>query len=593
MNTWKVKRKRGNAEDFAYELNSSVAFAKVLEDKEIFTVDNFYKYINPSLKDISNFKESKDLVNACKIVKNYVEKNEKILLFSDYDCDGVTSTTIMFKGLKEIFPNINLEYLVGHRIYDGYGLSIDKIKEISKLGCKLLITLDNGITSVKEVDYANSLGMEVIILDHHEVQINLDDGKEILPKAKAIIDSKQSACKYKFKELCTAGLAYLFVHFLASQNAMKLKCSNELLQFAAIGTIVDIVELTKDNRIIAKRGINSLNKEIINKGLMTLYKKLDSGGVITSNTIGFKIGPCINAIGRIDDATKGIKLFLSDDESEIILLAEEVFNANVERKKMTNESIESVEKIIEENGFYKDNIIVVYDENIHESLAGNVASRVKDKYNKPTFVITKGHGCAKGSARGIEAYDLVEAMTRCKEHLLKFGGHKLAGGFSLEESKIFDFRKSLNDNANLCVKDFEKVLSVNKILKLDEATYELQQEVESLEPFGKGNDKPIFASLNMKIVYIKLDDEKKYYKLELQDDSINYSVTAISFGQNQEFKNLILSKYSEYESNKIFSGILRNVEIYLDMVYNINVNDYNGNKSVQLRPLDIRLSNMN
>ncbi len=590
MNTWKIKGFKNEYQSLARALNITETFAKVLNDFGIFTVEQYETFINCGLANIGNFVKSKDLDKACEVIKQYVDEGKHITLFSDYDCDGVTSTTIMYKALNEIFPNINLKYYVPHRVYDGYGLNMVSIKNMADDGTNLIITLDNGIASIDEVAYANELGVDVIIIDHHEVQKDLDSNEEVLPNALAVIDSKQEQCGYSFKHLCTAGLSFLFGNYLASKNGVKLKCKNELLQFATIGTIVDIVELVGDNRILVKKGLESLNTNIENLGLKSLLNEVGYTKTINVFSLGFIIGPCINSIGRLDHAKKAVELFTTNNEEDAIQLAKEIFEANKKRKAMTNDSLTSVEKIIEDNQFFKDDIIVVYDENIHESLAGNIASKIKEKYYKPTFVITKGEHSAKGSARGIDSYDLVTGMTECKDLLIKFGGHKLAGGFSIEEDKIFDFRKALNENSKMLEEDFYKTILVNKIIPLKDATFELYEELQKIEPCGKGNEMPIFASLNAKIVSIKLDDSKNYFKLELKDDSIKYSITTISFGENEKFKNMILGKYTEYEAKKIFGGILRNVEIFIDIVYNISVNEFNNNISIQLRPIDFRLS---
>ncbi|MFV0519010.1 MAG: single-stranded-DNA-specific exonuclease RecJ [Lachnospirales bacterium] len=592
MNIWKVRKSKNDYNKTAEAFGVSNAFAKVLSDIEMDTLDLYEKYTNPALKNIGNFTDSKDLDLVCDTIKKFVEKGEKITFFSDYDCDGVTSTTIAYKAFKEIFPMGNIEYFVPHRVYDGYGLNIESIKELSKLETKLLITLDNGITALKEIDFANELGMTVLILDHHEVLLE-DNGNEILPKALGILDSKQKTCNYSFKHLCTAGLVYLFSHYLAKKNNVKLVSSSELLQFATIGTVVDIVDLTKDNKIIVKKGLESLNNGVINLGLKKLMEVAGFSKEINEITLGFVIGPMINSIGRLDHAKKAVELFLTDDETLAKNLAEEIFNANINRKALTDNSLNSVEKIIIENEFYKDDIIVVYDKDIHESLAGNIASKIKDKYNKPTFVITRGEGCAKGSARGIEVYDIVEGMTKCSTLLNKFGGHKLAGGFSLREEKIFDFRKKLNDDTNFSPEDFLKEIYVNKIIDLNEATYELYCELQKLSPFGKGNEAPIFASLNTKVVAVRYDEAKRYFKLEVIDKSIKYSMTVIAFGENEKFKNMIFEKYGEYEGEKILGGVLRKVEIFLDIVYNIDINIFNNNTTIQLKPIDFRFSNMN
>ncbi len=590
MNVWKLKSPKANIKLMADRLDISEAYAKVLSDKGVNTVNLYKRYTNSSIENLSNFTQAKGVDDAFDLIETHIKNNSKITLFSDYDCDGVTSSTIMYKGLKELYPNIDLNYNIPHRIHDGYGLNKNLVQKMIDEGYKLMITLDNGIASLEEIRLARQGGMDVIVIDHHEPVFNFDTNTEVLPVANTIIDPKQRECKFYFRELCTAGLSFSFINALAIRKNTKLDCYEEILQFSAIGTVVDIVELTGENRIIVKNGLRSMNSGIINNGLKALFDKMNYAKDINVHTLGFIIGPCINAIGRLDHAKKGVELFTTTEQYVIENLANIVYNTNVERKNMTESAIKNVENIVEQHKFYEDDIIVAYDDTIHESIAGNIASKVKDKYNRPTIILTKGEDMPKGSARSIDTYDVFKGLTECKHLLGKFGGHTVAAGLSIPYENINEFRALINKNAKLTEEHFVKTIEVNKILKLNEVTYSLYEQLSNIEPCGKGNKMPVFASVKCLIRSVRVDDEKNYFRLNITDDSINRDVTVIAFGENEKFKQIILGKYEEYYANKIFGGVLRDIELYMDFVYKIDINEYMGNISMQLKPVDYRIS---
>lgn len=588
MSTWKLKAKKGDYERMAEVLGITNTFAKVLTDNDILNTKDYYDFIDVALTSFTDFSEAKGVNLAIDALQSHIEQNNKIFLLSDYDCDGVTSTVIMLKGLIDLFPTIDIDYIIPHRVHDGYGMNNKMIDKASENGANLIITLDNGISNIDEINYARSLGIDVIIIDHHVPVYEPETNEEILPSANVVVDPKQKGCNYPFKEMCTAGLAFRFVTETSKKIGKELTNFNELLEFSSIGTVADVVDLVDDNRIIVKNGLNAMNKSIDNLGLSKLVQKLDIRKDIDSETYGFQIGPMINAIGRLSHAKYAVKLFMSDDIDEVNELVELLYNTNVERKRLTKEHLDIIVKGIEQSSYDNDKVIVVFNEFLHESLAGNVASRIKDKYNRPVIVLTRSEDGAKGSGRSIEKYNLHEALTKNKHLLKRFGGHKMSVGLSMDISNISVLRQNLNEQARFNIEEDD--ILVNKLIPLKDATYELYEQFSLIEPFGKGMKRPILASFNVEVVSLYFDALKNYFKLEVVDNSVKKSVTSIAFGLNERFEALIRDKYNEYDSMKILGGAIRTFDLRLDIVYTLDYNEYGMNKSMQLRLIDFRFS---
>lgn len=434
--------------------------------------------------------------------------------------------------------------------------------------------------------------MTVVITDHHDIPfVDDDNGKKefVIPEADAIINPKQKDCKYPFKSLCGAGVALKFVQVLYEKMGIDKQKAYEFIEYAAVGTICDVVDLLDENRIIAKNGLEMINKTE-NVGIKALIKEtsLDEKR-INSYHIGFVIGPCINATGRLDSATLALKLLLCDDENEAEGLAKKLHDLNVQRQDMTTDSVNAIIETIENSDMKNHKVLVVYKEDVHESIAGIVAGRLKERYNVPSIVITKGEKMPKGSARSIEEYNMFEELTKCKKVLKKFGGHPLAAGLSIEEENIDIFRQTLNDNCTLTEDDITPKIRIDKQLKLNEVNFNLVKEIEKLEPFGKSNSHPYFAEKNINVfrVYF-MGKEKNIVKFFCRNVNSFEKLDAICFDGGDKFKEIMEEKYGIEKLNEILQSNKVNLE--LDFIFSPEINEFNGNKSLQLVVKDFRIS---
>ncbi|MFV0503666.1 MAG: single-stranded-DNA-specific exonuclease RecJ [Lachnospirales bacterium] len=586
MSNWVIRKKTGDVKNMAKLINKSEIFCQVLLNRNINTKRRLNNFMQLSYEhDISTMK---DLNKAIEMIIEAIGKNKKITLYGDYDVDGVTSTTIFYKSLMTLEANVT--YYIPHREKEGYGLNKRAIEEFYNDGIDLLITLDNGIASLEENRYIKELGIDLIVIDHHEAPRVEGSTVEIEPMGDAIIDPKQSVCDYPFKQMCTAGLVYQISKYLFYKLNKEFIIDKELNIFSMIGTFCDIVDLKEDNRIIASLGLDLLNKnKNINIGLHALLKeKSIYKDEIREYHIGFIIGPCINASGRLSEATLAVKLFTTDDQEEATNIAKELVALNEERKKLTDEAIDNAIRVVEEE-IKDEKVYVIYDGTIHESIAGIVAGRIKDKYYHPTIVLTNGEESLKGSARSIECYNIFDALSQCKKYFLRFGGHSMAAGLSLSKENLEIFKNEINRNANLTSKDFIEIIPIDMPLPLESVSYELAKELELLKPFGKDNKQPIFGSKNIKILELRLIEEKNTIIFTLEVNEYR-NIKAISFGKVSNFIEVLENKFTSYEVNKIKKGILRNVDLKIDIVYYIDINEYKNNFSVQLKVKDFRLS---
>ncbi len=455
--------------------------------------------MNPSLEKLYNPLLMKDMDKGTEIIKRAIIDKKKIAIYGDYDADGVTSTVILYTTLKECEANVT--YYIPDRETEGYGMCTDRVEKLKEEGVEVIITCDNGIAALEQVERAKELGMTVVITDHHELPfIENENGEReyVVPKADAIINPKQKDCYYPFKMLCGAGIAFKFSKLLYEKLNMNPNKYKDLLEFAAIGTICDVVDLKDENRIIAKLGLKNINNTN-NLGLRALIKETSLNGKnITSYNVGFIIGPCINATGRLDTAALSVELFLTKDIKRAEELAKELRNLNAERQEITMEGVEEITYAIENSSLKNDKVLVIYKEDIHESIAGIVSGRIKDAYNRPTIVLTKGKEMPKGSGRSIDGYNLFEELMKCKEYIYKFGGHPMAAGLTIEEKNIDKIREELNKNCNLKDEDFIPKIRIDKRLPLKEVNLELIDSLQCLEPFGKGNSSPILAEKKYK-----------------------------------------------------------------------------------------------
>lgn len=593
MAKWLIRNKKGNIKLMSQTLNISEELAQILINRNICTKNTAIRYLSPKVSYFHNNFEMKDMANAINLLKSSINKGEKIAVYGDYDVDGIMSTTILYKGLKGLGANVI--YYIPDREKEGYGLNIEAVTKLKEANVDIIIACDNGIAAIQEIDYANTLGIKSIIIDHHESILSKNlQGEviEVLPKANSIINPKQKFCNYKFKLMCAASLCYKFIYTYYQQENIELINNDELLIFAAIATFCDIVDLQDENRIIVTEGLKLINLEIKNIGLKCLFaEKNYENTYIDEFAIGFVIGPCINATGRLKHASLAVELLLTEDYEKAVKLSKEISALNEKRKLLTENAINELNHYINSSDIKNDNVIVVYNKDIHESIAGIVAGRIKDKLYRPTIVLTKGEHMVKGSARSIEKYNIFNELSKCKHLFERFGGHDMAAGLSMLEENICQLRTELNNNFNLTEDALQEIIYIEKEMFLENITYTLAQELNILRPFGKSNKEPIFGTKGVEVQEIRIIEDKNTIIFTFNIVGTYRKIKGICFGKVEKFKDLIINNFDTYDQEKIFKGILRSVNLNLDIVYSIDINEYNGNTSVQLKIKDFRIIN--
>ncbi len=581
MEKWFIRNKAGDLEKIIKKHKISKFLSKILINRGITEDRLISSYLNPELDKMHLPVLMKDMDKGVRIVRNNILNNDKIRIVGDYDVDGVISIYILYKGIKRCGGNV--DYVVPDRIEDGYGINSNIVRRAKEDGVVTLLTCDNGIAAIEPIKLAKELGMTVIVTDHHDVPFNLNkSGKNeyIHISADAVINPKQEDCNYPFKMLCGAGIAFKFNQHLYSLFNIQSKEVYEFLEYAAIATVCDVVDLIDENRIIVKKGLELLNNTK-NIGLNALI--IESGienKEIGVYHLGFVIGPSINASGRLDSALLAIELLLSESEDESKMLAEKLRGLNEERKGMTNTGVEKINKIIKDNSMQNDKVLVVYDLNIHESIAGIIAGRIKERENKPTIVLTDAKDGVKGSGRSIEEYNMFEELSKCKDILNRFGGHPMAAGLSLDFSNIDLLRKRLNESTILTEEDLIPKKYIDMQLPLDYISFKLMDELSVLEPFGKGNSKPIFGDKNISVkkAFI-LGKNKNVLKLILADNC-NRKIEGLFFGDINDFDDIIENAYGKDKLDKLYRGIESNIS--LDILYYPSINEYRGNTNLQV-----------
>ncbi len=579
---WMLKGKKADLEYISKKYGISPFLCKLMINREILDDNTINSYINPVYENLHSPKGLKDLSKSVEIIKQKINENKKIRIIGDYDVDGVISVYLLYTGLKKC--NANVDYEIPDRIKDGYGINQNIIKIAYDEGIDTIITCDNGIAAIEQIQYAKDLGMTVIVTDHHDVPfVEDEDGNRtfISSSADSIINPKQIDCNYEFEKICGAGVAFKLIEELYDHLEISKDEVYKLIEFVAIATVCDVVDLIDENRIFVKNGLEMLNNTN-NIGLQELIKSTGlEGKEISAYHLGFVIGPCINASGRLDSAKKGLELLLSKDEESAKVLAEEIVNLNTERKEMTKEGVERAIHLIETTEIKNDKILVVYINDIHESLAGIIAGRIKEKYNKPTIILTKAEEGVKGSARSIEEYNIFEGLLSCKEYLSKFGGHPLAAGLSLSEDNIHNLRKALNEKTKLTQEDLIRKVTLDMQLPLQSISFDIISELDRLEPFGKGNSKPVFGVKDAKITKATvLGKDKNVLKLKLALNDY-YNMDGMIFGENIEaFNSKIIKKYGQEALDGLYHKSYNN--ILLDFTFYPSINEWNGNKSIQI-----------
>lgn len=570
---WKIYTKKSDFVETGKKFNISPVIARILRNRDIFKDDDVKTFLESDVLKMHDPYKMKGIKEAVLFLQDKIKENKKIRIIGDYDIDGVCATTILYRGLKDVSANV--DYDIPSRIDDGYGINISLIDKAIEDGVDTIITCDNGIAAINQIEYARKNNINVIVTDHHEVPFEIVEGekKYILPNANIIINPHQKECNYPFKFLCGASVAYKLIEALSVSKEVLEVC----IRFAAIATIGDVVSLVDENRTIVKHGLKLINKydtkKITKKTIVGLNALIEQNAIlnkeITTYHIGFVLGPQINATGRLNTAKFGVELFLEEDEKRAYLLAGELAKLNDERKELTEHFVKVAKNMVEKE-FLNDDILVIYLKDCHESIAGIVAGRIKETYYKPTFVITDAKDMLKGSGRSIENYDMYENLNAISHLLEKYGGHKMAAGFSLKEENILRMRKELNKNCKLSDEMKERVLWIDCPLPIEYISHSLIEQIKVLEPFGSGNVKPTFVDKNLLIKSkTVLGKKQNILKLKLENEKCQI-IDAIKFIDGE---------------NHLKIGDRINVVFYPE------INEFNGNKSIQLNIIDYKLVN--
>lgn len=577
---WVLKNKKADFTTIMEDHSISECLARLLVNKGLIEKEDIKLYLNPVYDMTYSPLLMKDLLKACQILEEKIDKGQPIRIVGDYDVDGVASTYILFTALT--LCEAHVDYEIPDRIKDGYGINEQIINEAFEAGIDTILTCDNGIAATEQVAKAKELGMTVIVTDHHDLPFMMEGEKKsyILPAADAVVNPKQEDCGYPCKQLCGAAVAYKLMETLYERKNISKEELIPLREAVAIATVCDVMELTGENRILVKKGLELL-RNTKNFGLRALLEKNSVAlANLSAYHLGYVIGPCLNAGGRLDTAKKGLGLLLAKNSEEAEKQAEELKSLNDLRKKMTEEGLRNAIDIIETTDLKEDKVLVVHLADCHESLAGIIAGRLRERYNKPAIVLTNAHDMVKGSGRSIEKYNMHEELTRCKEYLVKFGGHPMAAGMTLNPSSLEAFRYSLNANTTLTEEDLIPKVTIDIVLPLGYISEGLVEEIALLEPFGKGNEKPVFADRNLKVLKLAiLGKNKKVLKL-LVKNQYGKEMDAMYFGDTEAFLADLEFNYGKEETDKAFHN--RSNKIQLSVTYYPSINEYNGNRSLQI-----------
>lgn len=569
-----VAAKRADFDAISQKYHIDPVLARIIRNRDVVEDKDIDRFLNGTREHLYAPGLLKDMDRAVNILLEKIAQGKRIRIIGDYDIDGICSTYILFRGLSKCGAAVDTA--IPHRIRDGYGLNENLIQEAYDAGTDTVLTCDNGIAAYEQTAFANSLGMTVIVTDHHEVPYEEKEGvrQYRVPEARAVVDPKQEDCGYPFPEICGAVVAYKLVLALLAKKeemdwreAMESELGLELLELAAFATIGDVMELRDENRIIVKSGME-LMKHTRNIGLKALMLATGTDAAhIKPYTIGFVLGPCLNATGRLDTAANALELFKAQDMEVAAVLAGDLKAMNDSRKELTLKGVEEAIRQIEDGGLDKDRVLVVYLPEVHESLAGIIAGRIREKYCKPVFVLTRAEDGVKGSGRSIDAFHMYDEMTKCKELFTKYGGHKLAAGLSLPEENVDVFRRRLNENCTLTDADFEEKVMIDVPMPMAYASIGFVREIARLEPFGNGNPKPQFAQKNVRFVGGRvLGANRNVGKYTVADEG-GKKYEMIYFGDIEAFDAYAAEKYGAAAVDNLYHRGIQTAAEPMDQAY--------------------------
>lgn len=565
MERWVLLRKGADFEAISKKFHISPRLASLIRNRDVIGDEAINQYLNGTIAELYDGMQMKGMPQAVEILTEKIRDREKIRVIGDYDCDGINATYILLEGLEKLGAKVDSD--IPDRIKDGYGLNQYLIDRAHEDGIDTIITCDNGIAAAKEIEYGKALGMTIIVTDHHEVPYKENEAgrRYILPPADAVVDPRQEGCEYPFKGLCGAAVAYKLVEALCEANGQDVADLDYLLEKVAIATVADVMDLTEENRILVKQGLEML-KRTSNLGLRALIQCIGlEGKKIQEYHIGFILAPCLNASGKLDTAKRALALLRAKTGREADMLAGDLKALNESRRDMTDRVVDEAMAKVEQTDIRGDKVLVIYLPDCHESLAGLVAGRVRENYYRPVFVLTDSEDGVKGSGRSIESYSMYEELTGCGDLLTKFGGHPMAAGLSIDKENVEKFKRRLNDQCTLSEEELTEKVVIDMELPFTAITEHFIEELEYLEPFGKGNTKPVFAARGVFMQHVKIIGKNKNVAKATAIDAAGNRMEAICFHDAQEF-----AKQCERNNGK------------MSITFYPGINEFRGERQIQI-----------
>ena len=579
MQQWMVINKGADFKGIGNKFHIDPVTARIIRNREVIGDEEIHSFLAGTLQELPDVHLMQDLDLLVELLDQKINEKAKIRIIGDYDIDGVMSSYILYRALTRCGAQVDVA--IPNRITDGYGLNRNLITEALECGVDTILTCDNGITAIEEIAYAKEAGMTVLVTDHHEIPFKDVDGERIYMRseADAIVNPHQKTCAFPYKDLCGAGVAWAVIVALYEKNNIEQKEAENLLEFVAFATVGDIMSLTGLNRILVREGLKRIH-HTTNIGMRALISRCGLlPEQIDTYHFGFVLGPCINAAGRLDTARRALRLYISESPEEAAEVADELVILNEERKEMTRQGVEEAKQLVEEGGYENDPVLILYLPDVHESIAGIIAGRIREYYYRPTFILTKGEDGVKGSGRSTEEYSMYEQMCKCSDLLTKFGGHPMAAGLSLPEENVEAFRKQMNENCPFRAEEMVQTIHIDVPMPVDYVTNALVEEFSILAPFGKDNPKPVFADRNLKISRMWIVGKNQNVLRMTLISKQGRPLSAIYFGDIEAMQTYLMEQYGTQEVDKAFHG--RENSMQISIVYSPKLNTYKDSETLQ------------
>ncbi len=579
MQQWMVINKGADFKGIGNKFHIDPVTARIIRNREVIGDEEIQSFLAGTLQELPDVHLMQDLDLLVEVLDEKIKEKAKIRIIGDYDIDGVMSSYLLYCALTRCGAIVDVA--IPNRITDGYGLNRNLITEAFESGVDTILTCDNGIAAIEEIAYAKEMGMTVLVTDHHEIPFKDVDGERIYmcSEADAIVNPHQKTCAFPYKDLCGAGVAWAVIVALYEKNGIEQKEAEDLLEFVAFATVGDIMSLTGLNRILVREGLKRIH-HTTNIGMRALISQCGLlPEQIDTYHFGFVLGPCINAAGRLDTARRALRLFISEKPEEAVEIADELVVLNEERKEMTRQGVEEAKQLVEEGGYENDPVLILYLPDVHESIAGIIAGRIREYYYRPTFILTKAEDGVKGSGRSTEEYSMYEQMCKCSDLLTKFGGHPMAAGLSLPEENVEAFRKQMNENCPFRAEEIVQTIHIDVPMPVDYVTNALVEEFSILAPFGKDNPKPVFADRNLKISRMWIIGKNQNVLRMTLISEQGRPLSAIYFGDIETMQTYLVEQYGTQEVDKAFHG--RENSMQISIVYSPKINTYRDSETLQ------------